>query len=236
MTKINNAIIMAAGLGTRMRPLTNNFPKPLIEVAGKPMIETIIEGLNKNGIYDISIVTGYMCEKFNYLSTKYSGINLIYNPYYAKYNNISSLYVARNELNNTMILDGDQFIKCSSILSQNIINSGYAGSRINEFTNEWIMHVDSYNNVVSCDRNGNDHGWRLYSLSKWTSKDSALLKRYVEYEFKSLGHYDLYWDDIPMFRYFDKFSLHLLPITDNSIIEIDDMNQLSQVNNKLRGN
>ena len=71
MPKVENAIIMAAGLGTRMRPLTNTIPKPLVKVNGHRMIETIIQGLNKNGISDITIVTGYLADKFNFLKDKY---------------------------------------------------------------------------------------------------------------------------------------------------------------------
>lgn len=56
MVKIENAIIMAAGFGTRMRPLTYETPKPLIPVHGKPMIESIIDGLHQNDINDITIV------------------------------------------------------------------------------------------------------------------------------------------------------------------------------------
>ena len=47
---MTNAIIMASGLGTRMSPLTDIMPKPLIKVCNKPMIETIIDALKKNNI------------------------------------------------------------------------------------------------------------------------------------------------------------------------------------------
>ena len=230
MAKIENAIIMAAGLGTRMRPLTYETPKPLIPVHGKPMIESIIDGLHQNDINDITIVVGYLGEKFGYLSDKYQGIKLIENPYYNRYNNISSLYVARNELKNTIILDGDQLIPNTKILNRDFQYSGYAGSRVDGWTDEWIMHVDNNNVVLSCDREGNDHGWRLYSLSKWTAKDSAMLKKYLVQGFSNGEYRDLYWDDIAMFEYFDKFTLTMMPINKGDIIEIDSVAQLKKIN------
>lgn len=230
MAKIENAIIMAAGLGTRMRPLTYEMPKPLIPVHGKPMIESIIDGLHQNDINDITIVVGYLGEKFGYLSDKYQGIKLIENPYYNRYNNISSLYVARNELKNTIILDGDQLIPNTKILNRDFQYSGYAGSRVDGWTDEWIMHVDNNNVILSCDREGNDHGWRLYSLSKWTAKDSAMLKKYLVQGFSNGEYRDLYWDDIAMFEYFDKFTLTMMPINKGDIIEIDSVAQLKKIN------
>lgn len=59
MHKVKKAIIMAAGLGSRLRPITLHMPKPLINVNGKRMIDTIIQSLRYNGIYEIHIVVGY---------------------------------------------------------------------------------------------------------------------------------------------------------------------------------
>ena len=233
MAEIENAIIMAAGLGTRMRPLTYKTPKPLIRVAGKPMVESVIEGLHQNGIYDISIVVGYLAEQFNYLGEKYPGVKLINNPYYNQYNNISSLYVARNELRNTVILDGDQLVMNPKLLKREFTHSGYAGAKIGQFTDEWIMHPDQNGKILQCDRSGNDHGWRLYSLSKWQAEDSLRLKDHLAAEFEHAHHYDIYWDDIAMFDYFDEFSLYVMPITANDIIEIDSVDQLKQVDQQL---
>lgn len=233
MTTIDNAIIMAAGFGTRMRPLTYKTPKPLVKVGGQPMIESVINGLHKNGVNDISVVVGYLADQFEYLPHKYPGVKIITNPYFEKYNNISSLYVARQELKNTVILDGDQIIMNPDILKREFDGSGYAGAKIDSFTDEWIMHVDSSNNVVSCDRDGNDHGWRLYSLSKWSLEDSIKLKHYLELEFEQLHHYDIYWDDIAMFDYANEFRLKLLPIKSEDIAEVDSLTQLDQLNAEL---
>ena len=64
MHEVKRAIIMSAGLGNRMRPVTLTTPKPLVRVNGKRMIDTVIEGLHDNGITEIYIVAGYLKEQF----------------------------------------------------------------------------------------------------------------------------------------------------------------------------
>lgn len=119
MNKIKRAIIMASGLGTRLRPLTLTVPKPLLKVGGVVMIESIINGLLANNISEIHIVTGYLKDCFAYLPDKYpnADIDLIFNEDYQECNNISSLYAARNFLDETMIIDGDQIIKNQEVLT-----------------------------------------------------------------------------------------------------------------------
>lgn len=228
MPKIENAIIMAAGLGTRMRPLTNKIPKPLVKVNGRRMIETIIKGLHQEGINDITVVTGYLADKFDFLIAKYPGLKLINNPYYQKYNNLSSLYVARKELKNTIILDGDQLIKNVSVLNPEFKKSGYAGTWVDQWTDEWIMHTDGDGIVLSCDRNGGENGYRLYSVSKWTAEDSAKLAKLVEKEFNAQNH-DIYWDDVAMFEYSNQFDLAVHKVNSDDIVEIDSLDELKEI-------
>ena len=82
MHRVKKAIIMAAGLGSRLRPITLHTPKPLINVNGQRMIDTIIRALQDNGIDEIHIVVGYKKECFDTLLKDYTGIDLIENPYY----------------------------------------------------------------------------------------------------------------------------------------------------------
>ncbi len=62
MTKIDKAVILAAGRGTRMRELTNDVPKPMIEVRGKPVLQHIVEGLRDAGVRKFLIIVGYHAE------------------------------------------------------------------------------------------------------------------------------------------------------------------------------
>ena len=228
MNKVKRAIILAAGKGTRLRPITNNIPKPLIEVNGVKMIESIIESLHYNGIYEIYVVVGYLKEKFKVIQNKYQDIIIIENPDYNCCNNISSLYVARNYIEDCFILDADQIIYNKEILNPNFEKSGYSCSKVKNYSNEWILHTEN-KNIVSCDRNGGTSGWRLFSLSRWSKQDGRKLKKYLEIEFKEKNEKQLFWDDIALFCYPREFDLQIYEINDSDIVEIDNLDELIEL-------
>lgn len=234
MHKVERAIIMAAGLGKRLQPVTLHTPKPLIKVNGVRMIDTAIEALHKNEIYEIYVVVGYMKEQFQSLESQYPGLQLIENPYYDKCNNISSLYVAREHIPNSMILDGDQMIYNAGVLTLGFERSGYNSVWIENGTDEWIQTVQN-GIVTSCSRSGGREGWQLYSVSRWSDEDGKRLKHHLEIEFEQKKNRNIYWDDVAMFCYPEEYQLGIFPMNKGDVVEIDSFEELKVLDQSYQG-
>lgn len=100
------AIILAAGFGMRMVPINTEMPKGLLEVNGEPLIERIIKQLHEVGIKEIYVVVGFMKEKYEYLMDEY-GIELVVNADYAAKNNLHSVKLVKEHLENAYIIPCD---------------------------------------------------------------------------------------------------------------------------------
>ena len=87
------AIIMAAGKGSRLGDLTKDIPKSLLKINGKTLLEINISMLHQYGIWDITIVTGYQDQKIEKITMGVPGIRLVYNPFYEFTNVIGSYFM-----------------------------------------------------------------------------------------------------------------------------------------------
>lgn len=226
MHRVERAVIMAAGQGNRMHPVTLTTPKPLVEVNGVRLIDTVIQGLRQNGICEIYVVVGYLKEKFAGLGQEYPGLVLIENPYFDTCNNISSLYVARDHIEEAIILDGDQIIYNPEILAPEFERSGYNSVWMDGETSEWLQTIED-GIVTSCSRTGGRGGWQLYSISRWTAEDGKRLKHHLEVEFEQKQNRQIYWDDVAMFCYPDEYRLGIRPMDRGDVIEVDDLSELA---------
>lgn len=233
MNYVERAIIMAAGLGNRMHPITLTTPKPLVKVNGVRMIDTVINGLHQNGIYEIYIVVGYLKNQFEGVVKEYPGVKLIENPYYDACNNIASLYVARDYIENAIILDGDQIIYNPSILDPRFEKSGYNSVWTDTETKEWLQTVKN-GIVTSCSRIGGKGGWQLYSISRWTAEDGKKLKQHLEIEFDEKKNRQIYWDDVVMFCYLYEYQLTVYPMNKDDIIEVDNLRELVELDSSYK--
>ena len=176
-------------------------------------------------IFCIYVVVGYLKEQFVTLEEEYPGVKLIENPYYDTCNNISSLYVAREYIENAFILDGDQIIYNPEILAPEFERSGYNSVWTDDETDEWLQTVEN-GIVTACSRTGGKGGWQLYSISRWTAEDGKKLKRHLEIEFEQKKNRQIYWDDVAMFCYPEEYQLGIRPMNKDDIIEVDNLSEL----------
>ncbi len=228
MHEVKRALIMAAGIGKRMYPLTADTPKPLVKVNGVRMIDTVIEGLYANCIREIYVVVGYRKEQFECLKRDYSGITLIENPYYETCNNISSLYAARELIADAIILDGDQIIYNQAILQKTFERSCYNCVWTDCETHEWLL-TEKDGIVTRCSRTGGSGGWQLFSISRWSKEDAEKLKRHLEIEFAEKRNTQIYWDDIALFCYPKEYRLGIFEMQRGDVEEIDSLEELASV-------
>lgn len=234
MNTVQRAIIMAAGKGTRMRELTDDCPKPLLKVNGERMIDSTIDALLSNGIQEIIIVVGYHKEKFKDVTDKYPQVRLLDNPYYDTCNNISSIYMARDLLQNAMIIEGDQFFFRPAPLTAQFEHSGYNVFWTDKPTNEWVYRTDPDGKILSCLDHGAEKGWFVYGVSRWTAEDGEKLKHWITYEFEVKQNRQIYWDRVPVFLHPEEFDLYIHITDGRDRVELDSVEELAVIDESYR--
>lgn len=122
------AVILAAGIASRLRPLTDNTPKCLLKAGKKSILELTLDNLIENDIKDIVVVTGYLEQQIrNFISAYYPKLNVTYihNELYSSTNNIYSLWLAKGSiLDNEMLLLDSDIIFDKQIVNR-LLTSGY---------------------------------------------------------------------------------------------------------------
>lgn len=123
------AIILSAGQGRRLLPLTENTPKCLLPVADKPVLAWQIDALLAVGVEDITIITGFQValieELLRQCYVDHPRIKILFNPFYEVADNLASCWIARTEMDNDfLILNGDTVIE--SALLDKVLNSDFA--------------------------------------------------------------------------------------------------------------
>lgn len=217
-----NAIIMAAGMSTRFVPLSLEQPKALLELNGERLIERQIRQIRESGITDITVVTGYMAEKFDYLQKKHD-VQIVYNHDYQTKNNHSSLYAARHKLKDTFICSADNYFT-ENIFTDRPKYSYYAAEYSEQYTDEWCMETDK-NCMITGVRIGGENCLYMKGHVFLTRAFTQRLIPLLEKAYDDPGCCDLFWEDIYI-RHIHEFELYARQYTPGIIYEFDSLSEL----------
>ncbi len=215
--KVDNAIIMAAGFGTRSLPLSRIVPKGLYEVKGEVLIERQIRQLKEAGIGQIIVVVGYLKEKFEYLINKYNVI-LVENKDYYRYNNISSLYAAKDYLKRSYVCCSDNYFS-ENVFANYVYDSYYACKYTKEYADEYCVTKMDGPYIKEIVKGGSD-AWYTIGEAFFSAKFSEIFLRYLIHEYEEPSTRKMLMDDFHI-KHIDELKFRLVKYTDDILQEFD---------------
>ena len=217
--KVNNAVILAAGMSTRFAPLSYEKPKGLLNVKGEVLIERQIKQLHSVGIKDITLVVGYMKEKMFYLEEKY-GVEIVVNEDYYRYNNTSSMILVADKLSNTYICSSDNYFEKNPF--EKYVYKGYYSSVYEEGeTDEYCITVDKKDRIIDAKIGGSDT-WvmlgHVYFDREFSNKFSSILRE----EYKKQAVKEGLWEDLYI-KFISELDLRIRRYSKDVIREFDSL-------------
>ena len=229
-----NAILMAAGLGARMRPLTERMPKPLVPVRGTPLIETVIAALNRRGVKDVYVVTGYLREQFLPLAEKNPNVHLVENLDYDTKNNINSIAVAADIMSasDCFVCEADLFVPDDRLLLRDLDRSGYFGKFVPGFSDDWVFGTDADRRITRVGKGGTDC-FNMVGISYFRQPDAKRIADAVREAVEDPANAQLFWDDIVNRLVNDGLDLTIHEVGLNEIIECDTVEDLKKLEESL---
>lgn len=229
--KTKRAIFIAAGYGSRLRPVTLKIAKPLVKVNGTRIIDTLIDGALAAGIEEVYVVCGYLGEQFQQLKEKYPNINLVTNHMYTQANNISSVYLLRDRLQNTYISEADLLLH-NQVFDKYVYRSCYLGIPTDE-TDDWYFKTNDQGCICELGIGSKDC-YRMLGISYWDAEDGAKLRDHVAATFAMPGGKDEDWCYVPLVSFKDAYQVHVRNCAMEDIEEIDTYEELCAIDPSYR--
>ena len=226
--RVKRAIFLAAGMGTRLKPITINTPKPLVRVNGKRIIETMIDACLGIGISEIYIVRGYLAEEFDVLLKKYPMIKFIENLEYDSANNILSAVKSCHLFGNAYVLEADLLVANPGILRKYHYSSDVLGVW-KSHSDDWCLISDDEGYVANETVGGRDC-YQMVGVYYWSVQDArSLIEDLNEVYYRVPGGRNMYWETIPNQVRQGKYKIKIVPCQQEDIVEIDTFDELKQI-------
>lgn len=222
--KVQNAIIMAAGMSTRFAPFSYERPKGVLEVKGEVLVERQIRQLQEAGITDITLVVGYLKEAFFYLEDKF-GVKIVVNSEYATRNNNSTLYLVREKLGNTYICSSDDYFT-QNVFERYVYQAYYSAAYFAGETDEYCITTGARGRIVRVDKGGRDS----YAMLGHVYFDQAFSEKFrsiLETEYNRPETYGKLWEDIYI-DHIKELNMVMRPYEQGVIYEFDSLNDLRE--------
>lgn len=218
-----NAIIMAAGTSSRFIPLSAEYPKGLLEVKGEILIERQIRQLREADINDITVVTGYKANSFEYLRDKL-GVDIVYNEDYNRYNNTSSVIRVLDRLANTFVCSSDNYFP-ENVFLDSPGYSYYSALYAHGITGEYCMDTDDEDNITSVSVGGADT-WYMIGHVFFSEEFSKKFAEVLSREYQKEETRQSYWEDVYK-RFIDILpKMKIRRYKDHEIKEFDTLDEL----------
>ena len=230
--KVDGAVIFACGMGVRLAPLTYDTPKSFITIKGKRMIERQIEQLIEAGISDITIMVGYLKEKFDYLIDKY-GVKLVYNREYKYKNTLSTFYVAREILRNKnmYICVSDVYME-ENIYHKYEVEPYYTGAFYEDCKNEWRYIVNGKNEIKSV-AVGGKNDYCLVGPCFLTKEFSHKFIPMIEMYYNKTSTDNFYWEDVLVQNFAKLPKMYLYKLDKGIIFEFDTLQDIKNFDHEI---
>lgn len=221
--RVRKAIILAAGFGQRLAPVTLDTPKPLVKVKGVRILDTLLDALYAKGITNITIVRGYKKEQFDQLLEKYPTIRFIDNPEFNLANNISSAVHAVDLIDRCYICEADLYITNPEIIDKYAYRSNYLGMKVAQ-TDDWCFR-ERNGNVVNYQLGGTDC-YQAYGIAYLNSEDAEKLKADLRKVYTSRGGKENLWEMVPLRIAKKNYQFEVRECQKSDIFEIDNFIEL----------
>ena len=234
--RAKRAILLAAGIGERLKPITINAPKPLVKVNGVRMIDTLINACIGAGIKDIYVVCGYLAEQFDVLKYKYPMIKFIHNPTPALQNDagsIASAWMARDFFENAYICDADLVVFNPKIIRKYNYHSNVLGIPTKQ-CDDWCL-TPTCHEFVDEEVFGGSDCYKMVGIYYWTKDDAKLLAEDIHQTFTARsGGRNLSWELVPNDIYHGKYQVKIIPCKESDVVEIDTCEELKAIDPAYR--